>query len=1029
MPFIKFLFLCATVSSGCIVFNAYSDVSHEGEKCFFLKYLSYPLNTFFDPETALIPERHYSRNNLRDSHIIYHGFNREHPVYLLNLKTGGNKEFVSSGYETINTGFSDEGTYAYALLQNGDLKLLDLASGGEERIFSGNGKRMGENSIIKLKETDFSLYSLQYPEEEENGNPDKPENRDVILGKWDLKAGSQTYQALPKDQMRCYSVSDEMTYILFVDKDGALYRAPLPLLGPFSTFVSEEPIRLFEPVKDFELSEDNCAFLSRRGLNILRVPEGKFYIVREINSGESFVVPDEWMGTPLTETEKEIFGSRPFFPLFFHWPFITKRDPSGPYFGSGKIYAYTGQYIPFDDIALSYTNSLTNRGNRIFLDRAAEKCRVIHISDKKEKTILESSTTDYCEFIGYDNRTALISMSEGLFLIDGDSGAVLQEYPAINTFIKSSEFTDNFFIQSQQLSLETINWHDDTKNVHTFQTFCPKLHPNLPTEASKDILLKIKAAEIFDPSLILLLASALERPEIFTNHSELLQTALWNVLIHLPDLYLSLHHHYPELGDLSPLKDLPETLSDHFKKNLTVAVSSLLQNIISENHPTQLSDYRALHLLQPVLERLPPEEQKIHRENITLSLVRGATQNIPLLEDVFKSKIYYIAHGSVRELWGLSRKPVSDIAFVRIKEDPEIQPMKPLILSSDPIEVHKKDAASVATNFGIHYAVLEGHADITVAKKGEELIDDFIEWSLSGQEQNFRARIQVHAHLKREKILEAPALDIKGPDYSSLWRDGKMTGAIFIGSQHRSNARFIANELLSYLTGEGFEFSRAHAVDFKATLLQWIASGKLDWLLTQSHSGGDSLNVLKMDPETYLIRAVRYGSPPLPQKNMEEIWIVFSRPFLLEGEEPVIVSISDFKQAFSKRDGGDYGQFVFFNTSCWSTEKAAYQIDHIDSPLFLNIPSFTITEVFENRENGAARALLHSFRNGLDFDGFREALSGNEGYQSQELNHYVFPDEPIYEKEVNRRLDHPVSIHLDIEVQREDGSWEKNNYL
>ena len=71
-------------------------------------------------------------------------------------------------------------------------------------------------------------------------------------------------------------------------------------------------------------------------------------------------------------------------------------------------------------------------------------------------------------------------------------------------------------------------------------------------------------------------------------------------------------------------------------------------------------------------------------------------------------------------------------------------------------------------------------------------------------------------------------------------------------------------------------------------------------------------------------------------------------------------------------------------------------------------------------EDSAPRALFDSFRKGLDFDGFREALRHNESYRKGKENFYTFPDEPDYRKHIVEKIEIPLDIDIQLEIQEGD---------
>ena len=334
-------------------------------------------------------------------------------------------------------------------------------------------------------------------------------------------------------------------------------------------------------------------------------------------------------------------------------------------------------------------------------------------------------------------------------------------------------------------------------------------------------------------------------------------------------------------------------------------------------------------------------------------------------------------------------------------------------LPSDPIEGH----SDVSTDFGLHYALIEevGHKELE--SKAGTTLDRLIEWDLSGGK-SYRAKVNVHV---RNNYSLGRATT---PDYHSIWKDYKMVGVVVIGSSLRDFTGQLTEQYLSYFKEEGFQFSATEDTDLKAFLLDRIGNCEVDYFLKESHSDGDERNVFRFSRGNHIVRGLRYKEGGL----IEVVYIIFPRTLNPEEDSlgTDLLSNKELGQAIAEREARNCGQVTYFNTSCWSHVKARYEIEAVNSFLFLNIPSMNLSDTFANTEDNALRILLDSYRNGLDFEAFRKALVANRGYRSDSRNNYIFPDEALYGQKILSHIFVPLDIQIQLE-RREGETWKTIN--
>ena len=792
-------------------------------------------------------------------------------------------------------------------------------------------------------------------------------------------------------------------------------------------------------------------------------------------------------------------------PLNYLWSYINYPFFINFYSNKKEMTVY---HIPSEQSQTIHTGQLYNfiwggKGSFSFETRKINRERrlqvLLHPFDPIRRTLMyEWSEGEICDYsVNKENNLAFVNTVQGDFFVFN-----------LETNQVTRHFVGGCFQHIHPLSQTKFLFYTANENneiygnprvkLKNFNKQCVEPLQIVPDDIQNTLIHLEQAKNLTENSLFSLLVGVLEQERAVKEYPKLITKILWNVLAHSPALYLSLNQRYPFLKTLSP----PE-MTFNFKTNKPYldGALALLKLTVSEAQETRLSEWDFLHPIQPILKLLPSTERNFYIEKITISLTNKATREIPLFRDIFQSKLYYTANGHVKELFGLTRKPVSDITLARRKREkkeelsvvidvrvegvdnyrdtdnnkdadsdrdreerpqrieirgygddrydrisrrdrdnnltrrgritrteggnfdestslkdpldsiknPEEKPFNSfttVILASDPIEGYP----SVPTDFGIHYAIVkEASREIKRAEPGTILLDKMIQWKvLNGQ--SYRAQIKVN--VKKEKNIRELALS-SGPDYSAVWQDSRMVGVVIVGSSLRGFSRNLLEEYFSYFKELGFQFSGSETEDLKGFLLKRIQNCEIDYFLRESHSGGDERNLLRIDKRNHIIRGIFTDK----EGREEVIYLIFPQVFQETNKVKTdLLSYEEFRQAIALREANNCGQITYFSTGCWSDRKALYEVEAVNSTLFLNIPSIDVSDTFYNKEKSAIRSLLNSYRQGLDFDGFREALKGKDPY--------IFPDEPQYQERIFDRIQVPLDIHISLE-QKEKEIWKK----
>ena len=971
---------------------------------------------------------------------------------------------VTKEGEALTTAFHEE-THSLTLLE------IPAQTADKIRNFSLIDDEMTESAVsappVSFMESAFSKFRAE----------------DLILRRIDLKTGEEERKVIPKGikELLCGFISSDKRNIFFVDEDGALYQRP------FATTIYEDPVespkengafQLFGAVEGFRLGRDlkeikqRCAFLPEQGLNVLKAPDGTGYILRHLKNRLEFFMPYEWFySTPEERGNSTMRRRITDFFNYIKYPFVF--SPAG-----GRWHIPSRHYHS-SSLNYGWNRMITDQllSGRVFPEYKKElypSSRIVfHPAAGKPRTLFNVSFP--CEFFEKNNRVFIFSRRGDLFVVDVSNGDFSRHWlggsatPCLNLHgptLSVPEITPD----GSGLSLLTVR-SDPASQISfssalNFQRVC--FDPLPPPADIKSLLLNMAEAEQpFLKERLSLFTSVLNLEKTIQDHPEELTKALWNILRRSPILYIEIYRRYPSLAGLpGVMEDGGLNLKD--AEQTTAAVREILKMLLSDpNRYSELADWNLLNPLRPVLKTLPPTERDFYIEDITLSIVRTAIKRSSqrlsypnsLLEihhadkfaSIYPSKLYYLINGHIKELFGLEREPYSDVTVYRKqswsryfggKSDEKTYNIALALLSSDPIEI--EGHTSVLSPYGFHYAVLKTVSGPTAElKKGDRLMDETVEWKMQGRARRAEALVDVGMKHGQDVNDLIPALP--GPDYESLWRDQRLTGVVTVSANLRDYTRYTADQYMDYLKSRGFEFSTHYVKDFKETVLKWITNCKADWLMYQGHAGGDERNIFQIDKYSYLIRAFRLkdkkrrplpagGGSALAEKSTrppayEEIFLVLPRSRKEKEEETEksvsdFLSVNEFKNAMDARDKNKCGQIIYFNTTCWSANKAIAELGAVASPSLVNIPTFSPSEAFRNDKDGALRALIQSLREGRDFAGFRSALSANKEYRDNLRNRYIFPDEKVYREEIVDRVQLPLDIEIDLWEKR-DGEYRR----
>ncbi len=468
-------------------------------------------------------------------------------------------------------------------------------------------------------------------------------------------------------------------------------------------------------------------------------------------------------------------------------------------------------------------------------------------------------------------------------------------------------------------------------------------------------------------------------------NKRLTQKILLNVLSKSTDLYEFIINRFPELGNESFFARRTFDNPTPIWKN---AVKKYLNYFIvtKANAHGIVDSMKYLYPIQNYFKNLNYDDVFTFSDFITEALADVAYQTE--FKGIFKSMLYKFSEEKVNKLFFSPTKKLTDITFIRKPYE-----IHPVIFGTQPIN----DIAKTQNAYGFYDFHLPKISIPKYAKTGDIILKNHkIEWTMNGNPYKAILNIKVVG-----ESLDSVTPKINKIDLNKLTKDKKLTGMIVFGSNLTGEFDSSVKSYKEYFIKNGFTFDKRGSVDseFKDTFQQQIESGEIDYFIKEAHSDGDERNVFRINKENKIFRATRKTKDGFD----EIVYIVIpAKSFdnYTSSRHSVLVSNDEFANWVQKRMKDGHGEFIMFNTSCWSISKAAQEIEKVYNKKFIDISSTTPVSMFENLPDNAEYQLLSDFRAGKTFEEIEMNLKANADnfhgtgnnftlYQSEDFKKYV----------------------------------------
>jgi NAD(P)-dependent dehydrogenase (short-subunit alcohol dehydrogenase family) len=477
-----------------------------------------------------------------------------------------------------------------------------------------------------------------------------------------------------------------------------------------------------------------------------------------------------------------------------------------------------------------------------------------------------------------------------------------------------------------------------------------------------------------------------------------------NVLATSPPLYDSLLECIPWLKSKEFLTAIledaePPCRTQNEEKKIASSARDALKKLVDRNLPVStLTSWETLTPLSSALKRLPAEEKETYSDLIAQSLADHAKQGP--YPDVYISKLYYLSLEPTMAFFGQKPQVKTDLTLVRTPSS-----IRPIIFGTVPID----GDSYYATDYGFHAKPLFATSITAGLAPGTPVLEKTtIEWSQQGEK--FKAQLQA-------SIAKSPPSSFlqtaKGPDYASLWKGG-LNGMLVAGAGMTAEPWFFPKAMAYYLD-EGFTMSKPVTIeDAPALMKAEVSSGRLKYLLRDSHGEGNDKDIIRMPKQARMVTGTRVN-PADPNGPRESITII--APLPKDGDSQLL-SANEFASWLKQRETSGGGQIVCVSSICSAYVRTRNEIEAAQSKLLLSIPSRSLADGFYFEDTNAAKLVIDGIRQSKDFAGMRELLKKNPDYSSGTKNVFIFPDENAYRELITDRL----SVPLDIDLTIQDGS-------
>jgi hypothetical protein len=226
---------------------------------------------------------------------------------------------------------------------------------------------------------------------------------------------------------------------------------------------------------------------------------------------------------------------------------------------------------------------------------------------------------------------------------------------------------------------------------------------------------------------------------------------------------------------------------------------------------------------------------------------------------------------------------------------------------------------------------------------------------------------------------------VASPNYESIWRDGKMTGLMFIGND-MSDSKYLFSEYKSYYESLGYKFDRMQKTKDSAEFIsKVIQSGEADYVLKEDN-GSEFISKFAN---------ILIGRRNIKGKGQAVVYLVNASREVATGAPIAYLEESFWKRMLDQRDSLKLaGDLIYINTTCNSF--CSELSEFVRSPHFYYIAPSTMADTFTHENSTAILQILNGLHQNWSYKKIEEQIERNQDPQEQQFNHYVLPNNPLW---------------------------------
>lgn len=406
-----------------------------------------------------------------------------------------------------------------------------------------------------------------------------------------------------------------------------------------------------------------------------------------------------------------------------------------------------------------------------------------------------------------------------------------------------------------------------------------------------------------------------------------------------------------------------------------------------------------LESISPFLKRLPESDKDAVIEAVADRSAQVFTANTGGSD----STGYYLAKNGLAPLFGRQGKELVDIQQVRAKGAARLQ-----YVGNRPFTVDGVPAGQAAPGIFLtsKNAVLHGR------NAGDKVVDETATIKMGDDVYKAKTELTVLPGKGENFVNSSDSID-----YKALWKDKKLHGMVFLGSNYLGEAALndqLVGYYLKYYKDQDFKLSGPKKINgTREAILGKISAGELDYMVKEAHSAADAHSLGKVSQTSVMYEGVK------THKDGRTETITILAP-VADGQKATPIMRDEFAEAFQarKKKAGEK-PFIYINNACSSYANTMAEVEKVADKNFVNIGNRSTVNTFWWHKSSTLYNLIDGVRNSRSFTDIAKDMSEAPKFKKGE-DKYLLPNSPEYKAHITDQITVPVQLNVKIEKNGAD---------